>query len=100
MFEETGLHLTRLVCEVEKEVVFETPRDGRWRKLSFEIEVLEMQERPERVDGVSVRLDPEEHQAFKWVTEKEVRDAELKIVTEEQREVMLQAFALRNKRPR
>lgn len=94
MFEETGLHLTGLVCEIGLGVDFETPGGARWKKLSFEIEVMEMG--GDGNDGLSVRLDPEEHQAFKWVTEEEVRDGELKFVTEEQRVVMLQAFVLRN----
>lgn len=43
-------------------------------------------------DGL-VKLDPAEHQAFKWVTEDELKLwGPGKIVTEEQRQMMLQAF--------
>lgn len=28
----------------------------------------------ERLDGVSVTLDPAEHQTYAWVTEKEIRE--------------------------
>jgi len=43
-------------------------------------------------DGL-VKLDPAEHQAFKWVTEDELKHwGPGNILTEEQRQMMLQAF--------
>lgn len=45
VFEETGLHLTRLVRQIGRGVEFSVGRSGgpeRWLKLSFEIEVTEI----------------------------------------------------------
>ena len=45
VFEETGLHLTRLVRQIGKGVEFSVGRSGgpeRWLKLSFEVEVTEI----------------------------------------------------------
>lgn len=47
------------------------------------------------LDGVSVTLDPEEHQAYAWVTEKEIKAATYAFVTAEQTGLMLEAFRLR-----
>ena len=68
-----------------------------WCKLSFEIEVVEMQGRKAEaaVDEVEIRLDPEEHQDYKWVTEQEIREDLYPITTAEQKEVMLEGFGLR-----
>lgn len=96
-------------------------REKRWRKLSFEIEVAEIggndmsrgrfgagyekvgpKEDVEDgvggdggVDEVSVTLDPEEHQAYAWVTEKEIKEGKYAMVTAEQNDLMLEAFRLR-----
>ena len=72
----------------------------RWFKLSFEIEVVEMQGRKVEaaVDDVEIKLDPEEHQDYKWVTEQEVREDRYPITTAEQKEVMLEGFRLRKAR--
>ena len=69
----------------------------RWLKLSFEIEVVEMQGRKAEaaVDDVEIRLDPEEHQDYKWVTEQDTREDLYPITTSEQKEVMLEGFRLR-----
>ena len=69
----------------------------RWLKLSFEIEVVEMQGRNAEaaVDDVEIRLDPEEHQDYKWVTEQEVKEDVYPITTAEQKEVVLEGFGLR-----
>ena len=69
----------------------------RWLKLSFEIEVVEMQGRKAEaaVDDVEIRLDPEEHQDYKWVTEQDVREDVYLITTAEQKEVILEGFVLR-----
>ena len=69
----------------------------RWVKLSFEIEVVEMHERKaeDEVDGVEIRLDPEEHQDYRWVTEEEIKEDRYPITTSEQKAVMLEGFRLR-----
>ena len=93
-FEETGLRLMRFVREVGKGVPL---GKTRWVKLSFEIEVVEMHERKaeDEVDGVEIRLDPEEHQDYRWVTEEEVKEDRYPITTSEQKAVMLEGFRLR-----
>lgn len=102
-------------------------REKRWCKLSFEIEVAEIEgvdvgggkfgghgkvpakgdmghSGVDGVDGVgesggmnevSVTLDPAEHQAYKWVTEKEFREGNYAFIAAEQKSLMLEAFALR-----
>ena len=114
VFEETGLRLTRFVRAVGAGVQFTTGGTDTWMKLSFEIEVQEdvrstvagtadgkclsdaafddvMTE--ETVGNATVKLDPAEHQAFRWLTEEELKHwGPGNIVTEEQRQMMLQAF--------
>ena len=112
VFEETGLRLTRFVRAVGDGIQFTTGRQKTWMKLTFEIEVQE--DLCRAVNGTAggqclsdaastliyeglgdglVKLDPAEHQAFKWVTEDELKLwGPGKIVTEEQRQMMLQAF--------
>ncbi len=82
--------------EVGKGVEFVTGKNT-WVKLSFEIEVIEVHGRKAEgaVDDVEIRLDPEEHQNYKWVTEQEIREDRYPIVTGEQKEVMLEGFELR-----
>lgn len=131
-FEETGLRLTRFVRQVGSGVEFVTGygvRKKRWCKLSFEIEVAEIEgsgvdvssgntgghgkvaagedDGHDGVDGadgsrkgggvqeVSVTLDPAEHQAYAWVTEKEIREGKYALIAAEQENLMLEAFALR-----
>ena len=109
-FEETGLRLTRFVREIGGGVEFITPGNKKWLKLSFEIEVVELHGVPgETSDHAEIRLlggehipitlDPEEHQRYAWVTEDEFRKCTTTSgpyppVTEEQRQTILQAFAL------
>lgn len=134
-FEETGLRLMRFNRQIGSGVDFVTgygARERRWRKLSFEIEVAEIQggdmgcgkleehdkvwvngdkgegedgvDGPHGVDGAekdgavhesSVTLNPEEHQAYAWVTENEIEQGIYSFVTIEQKDVMLEAFRLR-----
>lgn len=98
-------------------------REKQWLKLSFEIDVAEIGEWELRsgrddvgrgkvgpgedkgkdgangVDGgmdeVGITLDPEEHQAYAWATEEEIKEGKYAIVTAEQQALMLEAFALR-----
>ena len=49
--------------------------------------------------AIEITLDPVEHQAYKWVTEEEVKisgpaEGCLKLVSEDQRQVILQAFQM------
>jgi 8-oxo-dGTP pyrophosphatase MutT (NUDIX family) len=98
LLEEAGLRATRLVrCVDEKSREFDDfPDKGskRWRLVTFEVEV-EVDDR----GVVPVRLDPEEHVAFVWAAEEEVRrgrcgDVELDF-PESTRDVVLRAFELR-----
>ena len=77
--------------EVGEGVEFETGRGRRWRKLAFEVEVVEMG-RGEGWEEVVVRCDPVEHGGFRWCTEEEVRAMEKEIVTGEQFGVMMEGF--------
>ena len=94
-FEETGLRLMRFVREVGKGTEFGNGKT--WVKVSFEIEVVEMQGRKaeDEEDDIEIRLDPEEHQDYKWVTEQEIREDRYPITSSEQKEVMLEGFGLR-----
>ena len=144
VFEETGLRLTRFVRQVgdgEEFSVSGKEKPKRCLKLSFEIHVGEIgnpllaglqkfaspgpehnHEYPaklvlESLKNLSIVLDPQEHQAFQWVTEEEVRNAacflqkgedsfarnmaeiaqlegDLKLVSEDLRHMLLKAFAL------
>ncbi len=122
-FEETGLRLTKVTRQIGSGVDFVTGYGARtksWCKLSFEIEVAEIlgcvlncgklgghgmmgpkedvaEGEADRADGcgVTVTLDPEEHQAYAWVSEKEIRDGNYAIMTAEQKDLMLEAFTLR-----
>lgn len=95
-----------------------------WLKLTFEIHVAEIDSlglglgldplAPKDVLRVPITLDPSEHQAYAWVTEENVRAVEGKgegnphhqhqhplqhkfpTISETQREVILQAFALKS----
>lgn len=98
LWEESGL----MAIEVRRQVgeINEWEERGvSWCKFSFVVEV----------EGVEVKLDEEEHQAFFWVTEDEcrkgevVRDGkrtEIKWTHESQVAVILQAFQLRREEDR
>ncbi|KAL8824670.1 MAG: hypothetical protein Q9191_004899 [Dirinaria sp. TL-2023a] len=94
VFEETGLKLTRFVCAVGDGCQFITGGSCKWNKLTFEIEVQQNHSTDASHDGpLPVTLDPTEHQAYKWVTEEDLSQwGPGKIVTEEQRQIMLLAF--------
>lgn len=107
-FEETGLRLTRFVRQVGNGTRWTTrtkSANQTWLKLVFEIEVVELHGTMAGMAGednlAPVTLDPEEHQKYAWVTEAEIQQCTTTsgpypTMTEEQRQVMLQAFALHN----
>ena len=106
-FEETGLRLTRFCRQIGHGEEFVTgygAREKKWRKLSFEIEVAEINGVDaveegvggvEDVNEVSVTLDPTEHQAYAWVMEEEIKEDKYAIITAKAKELMLEAFATR-----
>ncbi|KAI9865695.1 MAG: hypothetical protein M1813_002153 [Trichoglossum hirsutum] len=118
VFEETGLRVSRFVGQVGGE-------DIRWftrgvlqvLKLSFEIEVAEVPERltarstPQvhggqsetpNLEDVPVTLDPQEHQAYEWVTKEELEDGyktgKYTFITHQYR-VLLAGFDQHRERP-
>ena len=129
-FEETGLHLTRFRRQIgggEEFVTGYGARLKRWFKLSFEIEVAEVDPSGsyggafgkhnhvaaekgkgsdgvevvdgvgafDNMNGVSVTLDPAEHQAYAWVSEEDIKADVYDITTAKAKDLMLEAFALR-----
>ncbi len=97
-FEETGLHLTKLVRQIGEGVEFTTGKGDcvkNWLKLSFEIEVMEMGGGSNEAGGnAQIQLNPEEHQAFVWALEEDIRTGNYAITTPEQQTLMLKAFEL------
>lgn len=100
IFEETGLvakNIVRLVLppaniNAEGGSYF-TNRNGTrtYCRFSFEVEV---------ADGAEVKLDPDEHQDFLWVTEEQVRkqrfgEREIPVTNEHMAGLILEAFAQR-----
>lgn len=113
VFEETGLLVCKFQALVGEGVEFSTGTFDNvetWLKLAFEVEVVEIPQQglastanvaALKLNEIAITLDPEEHQQFAWATEEEVRrtgPGAYQITTEVQREVMLQAFALRSAR--
>jgi 8-oxo-dGTP pyrophosphatase MutT (NUDIX family) len=96
LWEESGLVATEVLRQVGE--TCEWVEEGKvWCKFSFEVEV----------EGMEVRLDEEEHQAFFWVTEEECRMGvvvregkctEIKWTNESQLAVILEGFRLRRER--
>ena len=79
-------------------------RQKRWCKLSFEIGVAEITGgdtveagvgASQDMKGVSVTLDPAEHQAYAWATEEEIKEGKYAITTANGKNLMLEAFALK-----
>ena len=124
-FEETGLRLTRFVREIGKGVEFESRKkrwvklnfevevQELWSYSGSGGHVIEPEQGVvdrERVHSrggegagasvpghqdIVVTVDPQEHQKYKWATEEEIRDMAGQIVTTEQFDVMMRAFALK-----
>ena len=113
VFEETGLHLTRVVREVGKGLRFVTR--FKCLKLSFEIEVSEIKQvsakeaslhkshsqmgssKAEDEYEVPVTLDPAEHQRYAWVAEEDIKNPgqsieKLSFIAQDQQQAMLAAF--------
>ena len=147
VFEETGLHLVRVLRQIgngQEFVVGGKHNPKNCLKLSFEIEVTELgahllgsdshqphnpgvchegndgtTPRISSMEAINIDLDPKEHQAARWVTEEDVKTApcflrsgesgidrnmrdiahmegDLRLVSEEQRQLILEAFRLHN----
>lgn len=89
LYEETGL----VARAIKREVMERMFEEGKWRQAVFEVEV------EGEVEGgqSNVRLDPEEHVAWIWVTEEEVREGWcgsvlLEYADLEWQELLLKAF--------
>lgn len=94
--EESGLVAARVTARVGGEQVFFSRRGMRICKVNFDVEVQggRGEEPPE------VRLDPNEHEAFLWITEEEARagrtgEVELRFTTRQQEEVIWEEFERR-----
>ncbi|KAL8937088.1 MAG: hypothetical protein Q9216_004603 [Gyalolechia sp. 2 TL-2023] len=86
VFEETGLRLTRVVRQAGEGIEWtdnKNEKERKWLKLTFEIEVAEIEPSITTVnegdargylESIPVQLDPEEHQEYAWATEKEIRE--------------------------
>ncbi|KAI9752791.1 MAG: hypothetical protein M1835_001065 [Candelina submexicana] len=108
VFEETGLHVTRIVRKIGPNIRFQTgnPRAKRplksWVKLSFEVEVEEVMRADNIVvlDSIPVVLDPKEHQSHMWVSLMNVLSARkgmrnIALTSKENTDVMIEGFRLR-----
>lgn len=100
--EEAGLAARRFVGRVDASHVW-VDGDTWWRKLTFLVEVAEEEEEEEEKKGGRllpvVRLDPDEHDDYVWASEDEVREGRagervFSWISEDQRIVVLEAFAL------
>lgn len=72
--EETGLEAARVVRWVANREFPEGDGVRTWRQVIFEVEVREDGEIEEAMGGPRVKLDPEEHVDYRWVTAEEVRE--------------------------
>ncbi|KAN0092472.1 NUDIX hydrolase domain-like protein [Hyaloscypha variabilis] len=96
LWEESGLVATEVLRQVGE--ACEWVEEGKvWCKFSFEVEV----------EGMGVRLDEDEHQAFFWATEEECRMGvvvregkytKIEWTNESQLAVILEGFRLRKER--
>ncbi|KAI1206587.1 NUDIX hydrolase domain-like protein [Annulohypoxylon truncatum] len=90
LWEESGLRANFIGPLIGEGRVFFVRGSRTMCKYSFMTEV----------DGYEVTLDPNEHQAFLWVTEEEARsgrcgDVKFKYTTKDQRQAVLEAFQFR-----
>ncbi|KAI1643868.1 NUDIX hydrolase domain-like protein [Daldinia loculata] len=91
LWEESGLRAKSIITLVGKGLPIPYRGNRCMCKYSFLAEV----------EQHDVKLDPNEHQAFLWVTEEEARagkcgDVEFKYTTKEQQLTVCEAFKLRN----
>jgi 8-oxo-dGTP pyrophosphatase MutT (NUDIX family) len=116
LWEETGLRVSRFVRELEV-TRFSTGKYSKrwWDKPTFEAEVFEAEaEAGPRKGGLvfsemarvgsKIRLDENEHQAWVWATEQDIRELHtgevpLRFVNEKQQCIMLEGFARRKASP-
>jgi 8-oxo-dGTP pyrophosphatase MutT (NUDIX family) len=103
LLEEAGLrarHFTHIITEgpnaAPGQVLPNSTQTKTWCRFTFGVEV----ERDAGQAVLAVKLDPNEHRDFVWVTEDEVREQgnaerKLPITKESMRDVMLEAFRLR-----
>jgi 8-oxo-dGTP pyrophosphatase MutT (NUDIX family) len=105
VFEEAGLHLTRVVDLVAIDEF--GGRRGQYCKWTFEIEVAEIPSRfpqdPSSMETggrqldlkeIPVVLDPREHQAYRWVTKDEVENYAM--TTIDQKNMIYKSFDVHN----
>ncbi|KAI9695296.1 MAG: hypothetical protein M1836_006934 [Candelina mexicana] len=108
VFEETGLHVTRIVRKIGQGIRFQTgnPRAKRppksWLKLSFEVDVDEVGRAGNYnvLDSIPVVLDPKEHQSHLWVSLEDVLAAckgigDLALTSRDNTDVLVEGFRLR-----
>jgi 8-oxo-dGTP pyrophosphatase MutT (NUDIX family) len=99
VWEETGLRLRSVLAQVGDRYFFFLRSGLRICKLTFAVEV----EVPEDGREPTVKLEPDEHQRFLWVTsqefsEKRHGEVELKFTTVQQEAAILQGFKQRTNR--
>ena len=92
MFERTGLHIKRFLNEVGDGEEFITS-EGVPVQFSFVVEVAEMTH--SHMDGIPVKVDPNEHQEFLWVTKEDIIDENFPLIVDQHKDLILQAFQLR-----
>ncbi|KAI1114633.1 NUDIX hydrolase domain-like protein [Nemania sp. NC0429] len=95
LWEETGLRARCVTGLVGTGYTFLTRKNVCVRKYSFAVDV--------DVEAYDVRLDPNEHAAFLWVTEDEARarkcgDIDLVYTSKAQEDLILQSFDVERKR--
>jgi 8-oxo-dGTP pyrophosphatase MutT (NUDIX family) len=93
LWEESGLVATRVKRRVGGEHVFFSRRGMRISKVNLEVEVEGGKGREPPV----VKLDPNEHEAYLWVSEEEARagrkgDVEMRFTTKEQEDIIWEGF--------
>lgn len=99
--EEAGLVPHTIGPLVGQGYVFELGKNRFTRKLNFIVEI-DAPSVGSDGDEVDVKLDPDEHEAFIWASEKEVRegkvgDLNLIFTSQPQRDVLLEAFDIRKR---
>ena len=98
ILERTGLHTEYLVRKIGRGLEFKGD-EGLSLQLRFEIEIAEMVTydfgKYYTFDGLSIDLDPREHQDSLWVTKQVILDDVFPLVTHQSKNLILKAFRLR-----